>query len=720
MGLRIKLMLILLAFTSITFVTTEYFDYKRDISEISESAYREATSFKALIMSSRHVYQQQFIASGLPLNDKTIGFLPAHALGRISSDMEKEQAVGTLFRNVTDHARNADNYANATELDALEFFRNHPEAADRIALFTSNEGKDFFHYSSPLWIEPQCLTCHGKKADAPKEIRSNYDSGFDYKIGDLRGILSIKIPIDGVKEQSFSHFKTHAVTNFFISLGGLLFVCFLLKKNFLNRIKYIQTCAHQISNGDYLQTIALPGNDEISQLANSIEIMTQSLINREKGLHESQERHRALLESLGVVVGQMDNNYSLRMGNKAITSLISKSLPEVLNKQCYQEFWGFEDVCPDCPGKIAMETEKTTTVEVERQNHDGEAKILKIIATPTFDTEQRVTGFTEVIEDITEEKEASYQLKELNSCLEQKIEQRTEQLQQANAQLQEERIELKSAHENLKQTNQDLKASQSALVHKEKMATIGQLAAGVAHEINNPIAYITSNLGSLSKYQEKLRMFIDTQTSALASLENDETKKEITQVRKKLKVDFMLEDGVDLIADSIEGATRVREIVQSLKTFSRVDEAEQKEVDINECLNSAISIIWNEIKYNCELMRDFGELPMLKCFPRQLSQVFMNLIINASHAIESHGQITLKTWTSDSCIFISIADNGCGIPEENLNKIFEPFFTTKEVGKGTGLGMSVVYEIVKKHQGEIHVESEVGTGTTFTIQLPIT
>jgi two-component system, NtrC family, sensor kinase len=174
-----------------------------------------------------------------------------------------------------------------------------------------------------------------------------------------------------------------------------------------------------------------------------------------------------------------------------------------------------------------------------------------------------------------------------------------------------------------------------------------------------------------------------------------------------------------VITESLDGSERVKKIVQGLKRFARMDEAEHKSADINECIESTINIVWNELKYKATLKKDYGNVPLTKCYPQQMNQVFMNLLINAGHAIEKQGEITIKTRDEDGAIWVEISDTGCGIPKESLDKIFEPFFTTKEVGKGTGLGLSITYEIVQKHNGEIAVKSEVGKGTTFTVRIPI-
>ncbi len=264
-----------------------------------------------------------------------------------------------------------------------------------------------------------------------------------------------------------------------------------------------------------------------------------------------------------------------------------------------------------------------------------------------------------------------------------------------------------------------LKSSQAKVLHQEKMASIGQLAAGVAHEINNPIGFINSNLATLGKYLSRLSGFLAVQSACIAAGATPEQAESVRQQQASLKIDYILKDLEDLVRESMEGAERVRSIVADLKSFSRIDESEFKRVDLNECLRSTINIVWNEIKYKATLKKELGEIPRTRCFPQQMNQVFMNLLVNAAHAIEQQGVITVRSWEEDGCVCVSVADTGQGIPEANLNRIFEPFFTTKEVGKGTGLGLSITYDIVKKHKGEITVRSESGKGTEFTVRIPV-
>jgi len=279
--------------------------------------------------------------------------------------------------------------------------------------------------------------------------------------------------------------------------------------------------------------------------------------------------------------------------------------------------------------------------------------------------------------------------------------------------------EIREIHLELEEAYNHLKLVQMQAVQQEKMASVGQLAAGVAHEINNPMGFISSNLSSLAKYINKLKAFESTLVELTGNSGNAELVDEIARTKKNMKIDFILEDMEDLLAESLEGAERVRHIVQDLKNFSHVDEAEWKPININANLDSTLNMVRNEIKYVAEVVKDYSEIPLVTCRPQQLNQVFMNLLVNAAHAIETHGTITVRTWQEGESVNISISDTGKGINPEHLNRIFEPFFTTKAVGKGTGLGLSICYDIIHKHAGEILVESTVGVGTTFVVRLPV-
>lgn len=276
----------------------------------------------------------------------------------------------------------------------------------------------------------------------------------------------------------------------------------------------------------------------------------------------------------------------------------------------------------------------------------------------------------------------------------------------------------------IKQQYEELKSAQSQLVQSEKMASVGQLAAGVAHEINNPLGYVNSNLNTLKDYVKELGEFIEDVIAQIKSVcsEQEGEKKVldmIEQQKEKYDVEFILSDTTELVSESIFGMDKVKKIIQSLKNFTHAGEEKQKKADINACLDETIRIVWNELKYHCEVNKDLGDIPETYCHPSQLNQVFMNLMINAGHAIKEKGVISVSTCQEDDWIIIKIKDNGSGIDQEHLSQLFNPFFTTKPVGQGTGLGLSISYGIIENHNGKIEVESEIGKGTCFTISIPI-
>ena len=276
---------------------------------------------------------------------------------------------------------------------------------------------------------------------------------------------------------------------------------------------------------------------------------------------------------------------------------------------------------------------------------------------------------------------------------------------------------LNLANSELEQANRTLKATQSQLLQQDKMASIGQLAAGVAHEINNPTGFILSNLSTLQKYLNRFREFISLQQQALSSLPETETAA-VAEARKRLKIEYLQDDAITLVHECTDGAERIKSIVQDLKSFSHSNGTELVRADLNAGIESTINIVWNELKYKADLKKELHELPLVLCNPGQINQVLLNLLVNAAQAIETHGEITIKTWAAHDSVYIAVSDTGTGIPPEIVDRLFEPFFTTKEVGKGTGLGLSIAYDIVSKHHGEIKVQSQPGKGTTFTVRLP--
>jgi len=279
---------------------------------------------------------------------------------------------------------------------------------------------------------------------------------------------------------------------------------------------------------------------------------------------------------------------------------------------------------------------------------------------------------------------------------------------------------LRKEKEEMELMAENLKAAKGQLLQSEKMASIGQLAAGVAHEINNPIGFVGSNISTLNKYMEDIGKLLEVYAQVEDQLENKTLSASILNMKHDMDFDYIQEDLKGLLEESTDGILRVKKIVQDLKDFSHVDETEWSYADLHQGIDSTLNIVNNEIKYKAEVVKEYGDLPQVVCNSSQLNQVFMNFLVNAAHAIEKRGTITIRTGKKDDeLVWVSISDTGSGIEKEHLKRIFDPFFTTKPIGTGTGLGLSLSYGIIKSHNGWIDVDSELGRGTTFTVWLPV-
>ncbi len=352
-------------------------------------------------------------------------------------------------------------------------------------------------------------------------------------------------------------------------------------------------------------------------------------------------------------------------------------------------------------------TQKAIETEYRLKHKNGiEHWILETVV-PRIRKDGRVSGFMGCGIDISKQKQ-------IEKALEETVSQRTLQLQQTNQVLKQEKEEQVTLNSQLKET-------QGHLIQSEKMASIGQLAAGVAHEINNPLGYIYSNLNTLKGYLTDLEKVVTVADKLVSQLPTDNSiVTEFNQLKTDLDLEFLQEDLQDLVKESIEGATRAKKIVQDLRDFSHIDKQEKEMFDVEAGIDATLNIVNNELKYKADIVKEYAGLQPFECVGAQLNQVFMNLLVNAAHAIEDFGKITVRTGCEDqNWVWIEVEDNGKGIPDDVRNKIFDPFFTTKPVGKGTGLGLSLSYKIIQDHQGRLEVDSIVGKGTRFRVFLPI-
>jgi PAS domain S-box-containing protein len=418
----------------------------------------------------------------------------------------------------------------------------------------------------------------------------------------------------------------------------------------------------------------------------------------EESLRESENKFRDLVEKSPVGVYLIQDGL-FRYINARYAEIHGYAIEELVDKKGTSDTVLSEDM-----PKVRDEFRKGLKGDIGSLNTEfriitkkRELKDVEVYG--TYTTYRGKLAIIGTLVDITERKRADEMLKNLLKDLEKK------------------NVELENTYD-------ELRESQQKIIQQEKMASIGQLAAGVAHEINNPVGFVMSNINSMGKYSERLSQFIKIQSEAIERLSKQQgaaavVLDDLHETRRALKIDYVVNDFINVVKESLEGAERVKRIVQDLKNFSHKDEDEHKPGDINEGIESTINVVWNELKYKANMKKEYGKIPLTKCNLGQLNQVFMNLLINAVQAIEERGEISVKTEHRGGDIVISISDTGSGIQEDKINRIFEPFFTTKEVGKGTGLGLSIAYDIVKKHNGEIMVASEIGKGTTFTVTLPV-
>ena len=284
--------------------------------------------------------------------------------------------------------------------------------------------------------------------------------------------------------------------------------------------------------------------------------------------------------------------------------------------------------------------------------------------------------------------------------------------------LEERSRDLYESTQALRASYEKLKTQKDLIYHQDKLASVGLLGAGIAHEVNNPIGFIKSNLTTLSDYFQEVLSLVDDIDKTVADSSFSELQKKIELIKKSRDFNYIQSDTPSLISESLEGISRIETITKSLKDFSCPDNLESETFDLNECIRSALVITKSHTKTKAKVVTHLSDIPPVCGRPGSIGQVVLNLIINACHAISGYGEIIIHTERQNENVVFSVTDNGCGIKPENIHSIFDPFFTTKEIGKGTGLGLSVSHSIVQQHSGHIEVESTLNEGTTFRVYLP--
>lgn len=417
----------------------------------------------------------------------------------------------------------------------------------------------------------------------------------------------------------------------------------------------------------------------------------------EQALRENEPRYQAIMDTANDAIICSKPDGTVYLWNRKAEQMFGYAAAEAIGRNLY------ELISPEHHRKDALQALQhartgsgpvagNTVQLIAKRKDDSEFPVELSASAMQIRSEWHTTS---IIRDITERKQ-----------LEEKLRAQYEYVSGINARLLE--------------SNKQLEQAQMQLLQSEKMAAIGLLAAGVAHEINNPIGYVSSNLGTLERYLADIFVILDRYEAAEALLGADNPLlQELQRLKEQKKLGYLRTDVRALIAESHQGLERVKHIVLDLRDFSHSSEDRWAWADVHKGLESTLNVVWNELKYKCEVVREFGVLPQIYCLPSQLNQVFMNLLVNAAQAIEGHGKITIRTGLEGDNVWVEVIDTGTGIPPENIPRLFDPFFTTKPVGKGTGLGLSVSFKIVEKHRGRIEVHSEEGKGSTFRVILPV-
>lgn len=431
----------------------------------------------------------------------------------------------------------------------------------------------------------------------------------------------------------------------------------------------------------------------------------------------SRNKLKIVIDSLQQEIVSIDKAYCIVSVNRTFQKNSGLSFSKLVGKPYFSNKNElFSRCCKETASSLAKQVQKAFAsglpqnyLNIAKDEH-GQTKYRRFNCLPIIDKSGKIFQVVIVSKDITDDMQKSEKIKFLNKKLHDTVRQ------------------VQTKNEELQNTLEILKTTQSQILLSEKMASVGQLAAGVAHEINNPVGFVSSNLKTLSDYQNDINKLLEHYRQLITNLKDaakdlpfliEEKIDQIETLEKEIDIDFILDDVMDLVGECKDGTKRIKNIVLDLKDFAHPGEDKLKLTNINKGIESTLNVVQNELKYKAVITKDYGDMPLVECYPQQLNQVFMNIFVNAAHAIEKQGKIRISTREIDGCAEIKISDTGVGIPKENLSKIFDPFFTTKDVGKGTGLGMNIAYNIIKKHNGTIDVESTVGEGTTFTIQIPI-
>ncbi|MCP4128703.1 MAG: DUF3365 domain-containing protein [Gammaproteobacteria bacterium] len=656
MKLQSKLLLSLGSALLAIFALVEIVGYQQTRENMLAELRKDALEIRGILMATRRIYHHQFIDSDLPLNKKTLGFLPAYALRRISDDFKKNWSnSGLSFNNVSDRPRNQKNMADKIELEAMDYFHNNPKAKERLVPFDNAQNQPYYHFSTPIWVEEYCLKCHGAQNAAPETIREEYDTAFNYRPGELRGLMSIKLPAKFVQNAVFDIRIREAWGRFAAFFIVFIFGSWLFRNLVIRRLKDIQSAAERITQGDTSARVQVQGEDELSQTATAFNEMTDRRQQAEASLIKSEAHLRAFIQTVPDLIWLKDPDGVYQGCNPKFERLFGAKESEILGKTDYDfvdnklaDFFRENDKIAMAAGEPCMNEEEVTYAD------DGHTEILETVKTPMFDHNGRVIGVLGIARDITDRKKAEAEQARMQR-----------ELQQSN-----------------------------------KMEALGQVTGGIAHDFNNILGIImgyselairhSKNSGD-AKQVKQLEFILNASERAknlVASMLSYSRNKNSDD--RPLHLQQLINENLSMLRSTLPTSIEITtEIEESLPPVL-MDQTQVHQLLMNLCINAR------------DAMKGCGNITI---------HLGMAKTLNAECSA-CHSELT-GDWVE-----LSVTDTGGGIGADKLKRIFDPFYTTKDVGKGTGMGLAVIHGIMRSHGGHILVETTVGAGSTFRLLFP--
>lgn len=541
--------------------------------------------------------------------------------------------------------------------------------------------------------------------------------------GQVMGVMELAVSESYFKNafSSFHLYSMRTLALFTFILGSLIVVA--LYRTVLSPLKIFRGALTRITSGDYDAEIDYRKDDELGEFADALNNMSSEIKAKQSQLEMSNKHFseyiRAMDESAIIIRSSIygkityANSKYYEITGTCEEDTIGRSILELRG-----EMFDSDDILEYWDTILKNFLWKGV---IAKKNKNGKTFYVNATVCPIVSTDGEVIELIDIWHDVTEIYELKEELSHHKDNLEEIVVQRTEELKKSEN-------KFRKLYEESKRLNTELMKAQSTIISQEKLASIGHLAAGIAHELNNPMGFVSSNFEVLNGYFKKISIYIENALEALEKYAGNESQAEAHKtmevLRQSLKLDFIMSDTKAIFSESSEGFSRISSIINSLRDFSRIDhENKMSGYNLNEGLKSTLTISKNETKYIAGVETDLGDIPDIECNGGEINQVLLNIIINASQAIKDSakdfGKISVKTFATEENVHCIIKDDGIGISQETIDKIFDPFFTTRPPGQGTGLGLSISYDIiVNKHKGNLTVDSDQ-SGTAFEISLPL-